>query len=294
MTLTLATALFGFLIGYANAYYRTTTMLTLRIILTSVLFLTGFALLYLGDNWISSVLAAYFIGLTLCLGHWIYYRRHQGTNRTPLLSALPIALACSLLLTTCFAYPRYFNKLVREHSPYHQQFVLTHKAWWNQRLPLLPVYSTNRIGNRIGLFNIQYLGSLNKLEHALTTHGWKKQPDSLFYSLLMRASGQNSAKELPLMAQLYLNKKPAIIMTFPSSEGQTRYVLRLWRSNFHLRNHRQPLWLGSIVCLQTRCEPPPFTNLLAAALSDFNVTSIILPPTRRLKTVRAHLLLIED
>jgi len=306
INLTLATALFGFLIGYANAYYRTITMLTVRIILASVLFLSGLALLYLGDNWASSVLAAYFIGLTISLAHWIYYRRHQGINRTSLLSPLPIALSCSLLLlTTCVSYPLYFKKQVREHSPYLQQFVLTHKAWWNQNLPLLPVYSTNRIGNRIGLFNIQYLGSLRKFEHALTSHGWKQQRGSLFYSLLMRASGQNSAKELPLMAQLYLNKKPTLIMTFSSSKGQILYVLRLWRSNYHLRNYRHPLWLGSIVSLQSPAQTDSitsqsmtslFTNLLPA-LDGFNVTNITLL-NEQIKslsnTVQPKLLLIEE
>lgn len=288
MTLTLATALFGFLIGYANAYYRTTTMLTLRIILTSVLFLSGLALLYLGDNWASGVLAAYFIGLTLCLAHWICYRRHQGMHQTPLLSALPIALTCSLLLlTTCFAYPLYLNKLVREHSPYHQQFVLTHKAWWNQKSSLLPVYSTNRIGKRIGVFNIQYLGSISKFEQALTKAGWTHQPDSLFYSLLMRASGQFSAKELPLMSQLYLNRKPALIMTFPSNEGETLYVLRLWRSNYHLINYRHPLWLGSVINLKSQHDKAPFLHLLPA-FKDFNVT------TKRKKSTRPQLLMIEE
>ena len=297
INLTLATALFGFLIGYANAYYQTITMLALRIILASVLFLSGLALVYLGDNWASSILAAYFIGLTVCLAHWIYYRRHQGGNRTPLLSAIPIAFTCALLLlTTCFAYPLYFKKMVRQHSPYLQQFVLTHKAWWNQSRPLLPVYSTNRIGNRVGLFNIQYLGSLKNFEQALTTHGWKQQPDSLFYSLLMRASGQNSAKELPLMAQLYLNKKPEVIMTLPSGEGQTQYVLRFWRSNYHLLNHRHPLWLGSVVCLQT-CHGELFTKLLPA-LKDFNVNKIILPRDKQIKaphkSVQPKLLIIEE
>ena len=307
LNLTLATALFGFLIGYANAYYRTITMLIVKIILASVLFLSGLALLYLGDNWASSVLAAYFIGLTFSLAHWIYYRRNQGISRTPLVSALPIVLTCSLLLlTTCVAYSLYFTKQVREHSPYLQQFVLTHKAWWNQKRPILPVYSTNRIGNHIGVFNIQYLGSLNKLEKALENHGWKEQRDSLFYSLLMRVSGQNSAKELPLMAQLYLNKKPALIMTFSSPKGQIKYILRLWRSNYHLQNYKQPLWLGSVIHLQ---EPSKTKNIhalnkqslfikLLPALKEFNVTRLTLLGAQEIKllsnTAQPKLLLIEE
>ena len=296
LNLTIATALFGFLIGYATTYYRTTTMFALRIILTTLLILSGLALLYLGDNWATGVVGAYVIGLTVCLAHWIYYHRRQSTSRGPLLSPASIVLTCSLLLlTTGIASSLYYKKLMREHSPYVQQYVLTHQTWWNQNQPLLPVYTKNRIGKRTGVFNIQYLGSLSKFEQSLVTHGWKKQPDSLLYSLLMRASGQNSGQELPLMAQLYLNKKPALIMTFPSSEGKSLYILRLWRSNYHLRNYRQPIWLGSMKHLQTslqmqnltqKDEPEQFIFLLPA-LDHFHLNTIALPAHPKLLLIES-------
>ncbi len=296
--LTMATAFFGFLIGYANTHFRTLPMLTLRIILSATLFLSGISLLYLGDNWASSVLGAYFIGLTISLSHWIYYRRQQQIilNRTP--SALPTTLVCSvLILTTSMTYSLHYKKLIREHTPHRQQFVLTHKAWWNQQRSLLPVYSTNRIGNRTGLLNIQYLGSLNTLKQTLITHGWSQQRDSLFYSLLMRASGQNTAKELPLMAQLYLNKKPDLTMTYSSKEGQIEFVLRLWRSNYHLRNHRHPLWLGSIIGLNAAAKLSPFAQL-NPALKEFKVSVTQLHEANKRRkppvVTQSHLMLLEE
>jgi hypothetical protein len=277
-------------------------MFSLRVFLASVLFLCSLALLYLGDNWLSSILASSFIGMAVCLAHWIYFRRHRGHRHAPLLSSIVLALVCSLLIvTTSILWPVSWKKQLRLHSHYLQQFVLTHKAWWNQKRPLLPVYTTNRIGNRIGLFNIQYFGSLEKLKTTLSNHGWKLQPDSLFYSLLMRASGQNSAQELPLMAQLYLNKKPALIMTYPSGKNQTQFVLRLWRSNYHLRSYRQPIWLGSIIMLQTSenqtGKPDLFSNILPA-LDAFNTNSINLPADKQIRSTHAptqpRLLMIED
>ncbi len=300
INLTLATALFGFLTGLVNTYYRTITMFVLSIVLATLLFLSGFALIYLGDNWASSVIAAYFIGLTICLAHWIYYRRKKVGGHPPLCPALPIILSCSLLLaTTGITYPLYFKRVVHEHAPYLQQFVLTHKAWWNQSMPLLPVYTTNRFGNRVGLFNIQYLGKLNKLNQALTAFGWKKQPDSLFYSLLMRASGKNSAQELPLIAQLYLNKKPNLIMTYASDQGKTLYILRLWRSNYHLLNYSQPIWLGSVTYLQrlSKSTQDPFARILPA-LSNFKLNRIAWPYNSGIKTLpnetQSKLLMIQE
>ncbi len=283
INLTMATALFGFFIGYSNAYFRTIPMLVLRIILTSLLFLAGLALIYLGDNWASSIIAAYFIGLTICLVHWIYYRRIPQSLHAPRRSSTPIILAFSILLiTTGIIYPVYFKKTVHEHTPYRKQYVLTHKAWWNQTQTLLPVYTRNRVGNRIGLFNMQYLGSLKALETALENHGWKKQPNSVFYSLLMRASGQNSARESPLMAQLYLNKKPDLIMIYPNDQGQTLYSLRLWRSNYHLRNYTQPIWLASIISLQEKAKP--FSRILPA-LTDFKLNILTLPNDKHIKAL---------
>lgn len=302
--LVIATAWFGFLTAYTNARYRTITVFILRIILASLLFLGGFALIYLGDNWGSSIIASYFIGLTICLAHWIYFRKQKIQHLDSARSVLPIILSCSLLLaSTSITYPLRFEKIAREHAPYLQQFVLTHQAWWNQSKSLLPVYSRDRIGNRVGLLNIQYLGSLNKLEEALINDGWKKQPSSLFYSLLMRASGQNSAQELPLIAQLYLNRKPNLILTYSSEQGQIQYILRLWRSNYHLRNYSHPIWLGSVTQIQTLDQFQDKTKLdsfkhILPALSDFKLHMIALPYSKRIETLpnttQSKLLMIKE
>lgn len=286
LNLTIATSLFGFLIAYVNAHYRKATLFIVKIVFTSLLFLGGLAPLYLGDNWFTSVIGAYFIGITVCLVHWIFYRSHRVPGRKKRHPHLPIYLTSLLLLiTTGIACGLYFNNSMRDHFPRLQQYVLTQKAWWNQSdASLLPVYTTNRIGRPIGLFNIQYLGSLDKFEKALTDYGWKKKPGSFFYSLLMSVGGQNPSKKLPFMAQLYLNKKPSLILTYQTND-QNVYILRLWRSNYHLLNHHQPIWLGSILYLQMQNKSgkkhtqPNHTvfKYLIPALNDFESNRITLP-----------------
>ena len=243
--LTFATSLFGFFILYISTHYRTITVLIMRILLLVTLFLEGIAIIYLGDNWMTSVIASYFIGLTICILHWFFYRRHKQPNER---SQLPIILVCLLLaLSTCIAYILYFKKNVHSHSPLFKQYVITEHVWWTQKQPILPVYSTNRIGHRTGLMNIQYAGSIIKLQQAMEKGGWKRQSNSFFYSLLMRAGGHNSAEELPLMTQLYLTKKPALMMTYNTDNNKTSLVFRLWRSNYHLRHYKQPIWIGSVI-----------------------------------------------
>lgn len=282
INLTLATSLFAFLIAYVNAHYRKATLFIVKIVFISLLFLGGLSPLYLGDNWITSVIGAYLIGLTVCLAHWIFYRTHRVPTRKKRHPHLPIYLTCLLLaITTGIACGLYFNNSMRAHFPRLKQYVLTQKAWWNQSSPLLPVYSTNRFGRPIGLFNLQYLGSLDKFEQALTNYGWKKKKGSLFYSILMSVGGQNASKKLPFMAQLYLNKKPSLILTYQTTD-QNVYILRLWRSNYHLLNYHQPIWLGSILYLQIKPKTTaqthvPIFKYLLPALNNFEFNRIPLP-----------------
>jgi len=252
--LAIATALFSFLIFYINKHYRSIFTWVLQIILFVILVLAGIAALYLGDNWVTSVMAAYFIGLSTSLAHWIFYRRAEHTHQRTFLS---VALLCLLLITTTTtSYLCCFSKLVQDHYLERQQYVLTHEAWWSHRGSTLPIYTTNRIGHRTGFFNIQYSGSIKTLQMALTNHGWKNQPNSFFNVLIRRAGGQDAAKKLPLMSQLYLNKKPVLIMTYSAGTGHQLVVIRLWRSNYSLQENRQPIWIGSILdpSLQTKIK----------------------------------------
>ena len=300
--LTLATAIFSFLILYIQAYHRTIVMQIFCSGLNVILFLSGLALLYLGDNWATSILAAYLVGVTFSLSHWILFRRNTTvTSAGACVQIWIISTGVILLLATAITSIRYFKQAVLDHAPYQQQFILSHHAWWNQTEPVLPVFTTNRIGQRIGLFNIQYLGKLGVFERALTNQGWKKQNDSLFYPLLLRAGGKYSAKKLPLMTQLYINKKPELIMAYPLGQGQAVYILRLWRSNYHLRHISQPIWLGSVLYLQGTSQttrnhkenPTPFTRILQGLDGfEFQISPLPnkqmkgLPVTERLEILR--------
>jgi hypothetical protein len=203
------------------------------------------AVLYLGDNWLINVVGSYFIGLTLCLVHWIFYRRNRQHNKRSQLTIVLVFI--SLAIASYISYLLDFKKLVEAHSPHLAQYVITEPVWWNQQQPLLPIFSTNRIGQKKGMLNIQYVGSLKKLQQTLETHHWKQQKDSLLYSLLIRAGGINPDGKLPLMAQFYQNKKPTLIMIYrPKKNSKLLLILRLWRSNYHLRHYQQPIWLGSV------------------------------------------------
>ncbi len=289
VNLTFATSLFIFWICYTATHYSPLIARTQRIVLLTLLFFAGISILYLSDNTLCGILAAYFIGLTIALIHWILYRRVIKRQFRPLLTQALIGLV--FLTAASLSYVFYFQALIRAHVSNPHRYVLTYQAWWGQQQPLLPLYTTNRFGQRIGLYNIQYAGSLNQIQTTLENHGWNTQPDLFFYSLMMRAGGKNSIKELPILAQLYLNKKPALIMTFDPGKGEDLFILRLWRSNYYLNGSDVPLWLGSMIYPRPKIKgqkmPVLSTTTLFAplltALKDFTVSQVSLP----LKHMRA-------
>ena len=245
------------------------------------LLMSGIAILFMGDNWLSSVLGAYVMGASVGLLFWIAYRRKAIPRHS--LSLPMILIPCLLLCTTIYSAKTQFKNTLEQHTPKQKQHVLNQDTWWYQyNEPLLPIYSTNRIGRRIGLFNVQYAGSIQELEKRLEACGWKSQPKSFLYTLLIHAEGRFTTEELPIMEQLYLNKNPALTMSYRTVNDDNLYILRLWRSNYYLMHYQEPIWLGKIILAQKKPEhgsfnPKPktdssllFTHLLPA-VHDYQI-----------------------
>lgn len=245
MAFTFAISLLSFLIFYINKQVLTLFTHIVVVLLAVLLPLMGIAYLYLGDDWLSRVLTAYFFGFSVSMAHWILYRRvnHKLAHKQLFVSLLYVAL----LGTTIVLYMYSFDTTLKIHNPKQKQYILEENAWWNQTNPLLPLYTTSRTGKRTGLFNFQYVGSIASLKSALLTSGWNLQTTSLFNNLVQRAEGRSIANQLPLITQLHLNKKPVLSMTLYTAQLKKLYVLRVWKSNYSLLHSHEPIWLGSIV-----------------------------------------------
>ncbi|VEG90172.1 VTT domain-containing protein [Legionella spiritensis] len=244
ITLTYATSIFTAILFYFNSHPATRFKILINLFFLISLVLAGFAAVYLGEYWLSDVLGAYLAGLSICLIFWLFYRRDQAEKIVP--TSLVIVFATTFFAAGLISNFLNFNQVVHSHQPYFAQYVFTDQLWWNQKKPLLPIYRVNRFGRPISLFNIQYAGSISRLESSLRAFGWYKQNQSFYESILGRLSGRPDYQGLPLMAQLYLNRKPVLVMTYELENGSTRLILRLWRSNYHLKHYRQPVWIGSV------------------------------------------------
>lgn len=281
ISLTWATAIFSFAIYYLIEFYpRNVLYYLFRIILIVILFLSGISSIYLGDNWLFSVIASYLIGLCIGIGHWILYQRKVIYQHK-----ISITLVTTILALIVITWTEYWlngSQLHKIHEIALVQKKISAQTWWQQNEPILPVYTTNRMGKQIGIFNIQYLGSLKDLEIKLTKIGWNKKLSSLFYSLMIRIDGKHSDVKLPIMEQLYLNKRPELIMIYNDDQHTYFYILRLWRSNYKTHKLKKQIWIGSIIqaisleeANPTTDEEPPNDNIFAPLLKTITKYRIV-------------------
>jgi len=281
-SLTLATALWGFLIIQVGRTSMTSLTRTLRLIWLCLLGLDGFAMLYLGEHWLTSTLMSYAMGISLALGHWISYRRHIPKN-PPQTRALWLAFILFTAVGAWVTTLQFKDKII-EHTPYPEQYMLTNQAWWYQREPLLPLYTMSRFGHPNGVFNIQYLGSLPAFQKALEHHGWRLRPNSFSKRFLEKTNHLSSAPIRAFKTPLYLNKKPELVMTFDARGSQPLIILSMWRSNYHLHNNDDPIWLGSLstsnksseLTAEEQTAISSFERILPA-LKEFEFTTLPLP-----------------
>lgn len=242
----IATAFYGFILFYLNNHPTLFTR-SIRSFVLIVLGLSGLGAIYLGDVWFTDALAAYFSGAGVCLTHYLIYRK---SNFSRLQKALPPAILIAFLAGIVFSMTlsTYINFKTQSYNHISSSKVYTLKKvdWWDQQKPILPIYHLNRIGNRISLLNVQYLGDLDLLQNNLEECGWKTHSESFFTKLLMKMNTRSDEVKFPLLAQLYENKSPELIMTFRDAQSHIVLELDIWESNYNIMELNKPLWIGTL------------------------------------------------
>lgn len=289
MHLAWATALFSFVLFYMHKTTQQEVYSFSRLIFILILVLSGFSELYFGDSCLSSVMAGYFVGLFVSLIHWIIFQRQPIQSQH--VNKLLVCSVVLMLLSVSITYHYDFQRRYAQHLSRPKQYKLSEEAWWYQDKPLLPIYTTNRIGKHIGLFNIQYVGSLKHLEHQLKSCGWQKQSRTWLYSLILRVNGQHRLGALPLMEQLYLNKRPALSMAYHVKNNENLFLLRLWHSNYYLHHYQDPIWLGSVIMIQKKNQ---FTKFQVHPVSSQQWSTLFAPIYPAIKNYQVRSLVLKD
>jgi membrane protein DedA with SNARE-associated domain len=244
ISLGIFTALLGnFLIP---SYYSLTWLRYKKPLLLLILFLISCATLpklYFGFHWLSSCIASV---LCAAISSWVFilffHRRANKINLKPLLFIGSIA---AIIATSTLSIKDNQAFILQLEKPQFKMSYNLQKWWNNEALPVFS-YRKNILGAVTEPLSVQYAGHLSTLITALEKQGWGVAPKPSVAVILNRIGAKNRYDQLPLLPDLYLAKKPDLIMTKIDTATHKMLILRLWASGILLQPHNVPLWIGSI------------------------------------------------
>jgi len=250
-------------------------------LIATILLGLGLSALIITKSNLSDVGASYLIGVLLAHVTLLFYQRqstHSPIKRHALWIGILSIISGMALINSATNYSTYLNN----HKPIYRHHVISESRWWTNISTQLPFYITNHFGKNSGTLNIQYAGNICHLTHTLKQAGWKQQPSSFLYRLLMRASGRKSTTEFPLINPLYQERKPVITLTLKNPATKIQVIIRFWESGYHIEPSKKLIYLGSMVAyLDNHFESTDLSLLANLPGDQYKTRQEKIPPDNR-------------
>lgn len=201
--------------------------------------------LYLGVHWLTDILGAFALGITILTFTIISYRRFRP-NRI-ISWAVGLVVFFALLVSNGWYLYNNYSVQLRNYQCVWRTHTISMQAWWQQRTYIVPSYRMNRFGRPVELLNMQWAGSLVRIRATLENHGWQNlHVDNYFTALTQLLTQASIAKHRPLLEKLYNDQHPVLEMIKYIDPHKPPLVIRLWRANVILTPQHLPLWVGTV------------------------------------------------
>jgi membrane protein DedA with SNARE-associated domain/membrane-associated phospholipid phosphatase len=223
--------------SFRKFVYIITTGLCLLIILSR---------LYLCAHWVTDILGAITLAITIICITVISYRRKPSPDISSkwflTIFLIALCISCAINLHKNFINDWNNSKL---HWPTHEVSI---DRWWNNKqIPTIPLYRINRLGHPAEILNIQWAGSLDLIKQTLKARNWKDLHTKRYLDVLKQIASQSDiAKYHPFLAKLYDDQHPVLELIHHPNLKKPALILRLWRSNILLTPRFKPLWIGTV------------------------------------------------
>jgi membrane-associated phospholipid phosphatase len=221
-------------------------------------FIIAVSRLYLGAHWLSDVLGGFFIGTAWIALLGIAYLKSPA-ERVPrgllgLVALLVIVIAGGWHVT------RQRDRDLAFYAPQQEVQSMPLRTWLKGGWRRLPPWRLDMAGDREQPLTIQWAGSPDALKQHLVTKGWEQPPPLSLKNFLGMLSPDTPIDTLPVLPRLHNGQVDALRLV--RWNGDRRWVLRLWPSDFAIHGYPAPLFIGTVEQQQRR----HLTWLITAAL----------------------------
>lgn len=212
--------------------------------------LVALSRLYLGDHWLTDVMAGILLSSAIFFLHAILIRQ-RVTERDRLPSIQYIFLSW-LLITTIFSAITLKTTLNRtQANQYPQQLSYSNWKTHGDNRPIR-LWRHNRLGQKMQFLNIQTNLAIGELKDKLLAHGWKIKPEAHISHYLDYYLNPNTHHFQPLLRPLYLNHRADLSLIKPSNDKPV--ILQLWKTKTTLVESLQPIVVGALYQVKVQSD----------------------------------------
>jgi len=234
--------------------------------------------LYLGVSWLSDVLGGFFIGTGLVVLSGIAWLKNPAEKIPEILLGITVVLV--VIVAGGWRIAGHHEKDLAFYAPRHHIKTVKSAVWADGGWKKIPAWKFDIEGERKQPLTLQFAGSLHDFAQHLQTAGWHSPLPTNLKNFLGIFSPHVSIDQFPVLPHLHSGLFDSLRLVYHKSGSSTRWVLRLWPSDFRIRTAKgvsRPLFTGTIEEQRFR----HLTGLITAAMDTGNYDD----PAARVKAI---------